>query len=81
VIIRAPFVKSSLTYWENKCYEEYLLSNFDHNFDNHQFIGWSEEMWSGNKLQFDRRVKASLNKPSFFNFFKATKGAWWMPWV
>jgi hypothetical protein len=29
-------------------------------------------MWSGNKLQL-----LVFN----FNFFKATKGTWWMPWL
>jgi hypothetical protein len=37
------------------------------------FFGWSEEMWSGNNYK--------NNKILVSNFFKATKGAWWMPWV
>ncbi len=43
-------------------------------FNHHYYYGWSEEMWSGNNYKNNIIILV-------FKFFKATKGAWWMPWV
>ena len=47
------------------------------------YYGGLEAMWSGNKLQLNNksRRKSGLILIKFYNFFKAIKGAWWMPWV
>ena len=73
--IGAPFVKSSLTYWENKCYEGYLLSDSITILNNHHFL-------VGLKKCGRVTTTRITNKWILvFKFFKATKGAWWMPWV
>ena len=61
---------SSLTYWKNQIVVR-RESIIDHKFSITKFFGWSEV--SGRVTNY--------NSKTSFNFFKATKGTWWMPWL